>query len=72
MPIIDELKKAVEQFPSSTANPKELERLKEFFDRMKREGVVKTPEYDIPRPDTIGRNLLETHCSIYAQLLNTK
>lgn len=67
MPILDDLKKTLEEFPAKTGNAKELVQLQEFLNRMKKEGVVQSPEYDIPQPDTIGRTLLETKCANSAQ-----
>jgi hypothetical protein len=58
MPILDDLKKTLAEFPSVTPNAAELARLQQFFERMKALGVAKTREYDIPPPDTIGRALV--------------
>ena len=58
MPIVDDVRKTLAQFPSITRNPEDLARLQQFFNQMKDVGVAKTREYDIPRPDTIGRVLV--------------
>lgn len=60
MPIIDDLKKTLAEFPSVTPNPEDLARLQQFFYQMKEVGIARTREYDIPRPDTIGRALVNT------------
>ena len=60
MPILDDLKKTLAEFPSVTPNPDDLVRLQQFLNQMKDLGVAKTREYDIPRPDTIGRALVNT------------
>jgi len=60
MPIVDDLKKTLAEFPSVTANPEDLARLQQFFNQMRDIGIAKTREYDIPRPDTIGRVLVNT------------
>lgn len=40
------------------AQPGELERLRSFYESMKREGVAFTREYDLPALDTIGRRFV--------------
>jgi len=60
MSILDDLKKTLAEFPSVTPNPEDLARLQQFLKQMKDTGVAKTREYDIPRPDTIGRALVNT------------
>ena len=59
MPIIDELKKTLASFPAATPDVEELARLQRFLTEMKDAGVAKTREYDLPRPDTIGRAAVE-------------
>ncbi len=58
MPISDRLAQTLAKFPSVTSNPDDLARLQQFLKQMKDSGVAKTREYDIPRPDTIGRVLV--------------
>jgi hypothetical protein len=60
MPVVDDLKKMRAGFPAITPNPEDLARLQKFFNHMKEIGIAKTREYDIPRPDTIGRALVNT------------
>jgi len=60
MPIVHDLKKTLAEFPSVTPNPEDLARLQQFFNQMRDIGIAKTREYDIPRPDTIGRVLVNT------------
>lgn len=60
MPILDDLKKTLTEFPLVTRNPEDLARLQQFLKQMKDSGVAKTREYDIPQPDTIGRVLVNT------------
>jgi hypothetical protein len=55
MSILEQMKKVLAGHPSATSNPEELARLQRFFMEMKRAGVARTREYDLPRPDTIGR-----------------
>jgi hypothetical protein len=57
MPITEDLERNLAEFPALTPNPEELARLQEFLLRMKNAGIAKTQEYNIPRPDTIGRTL---------------
>jgi len=46
--------------PTATTGAEELTRLQQFLLEMKAAGVAKVREYDLPRPDTIGRALVET------------
>lgn len=57
MATLDQVKKTIEEFPARTSHPHELAKLQAFFDRMKQLGLVRTREYDLPLPDTIGRGL---------------
>jgi hypothetical protein len=59
MPTVEELRKVLSSFPAETRNAEELARLQTFFAEMKSAGIAKTREYDLPRPDTIGRSLGE-------------
>jgi len=55
MSIVDDLKRTLASFPDTSVHPAELARLQQFFTQMKDAGVARTREYDLPRPDTIGR-----------------
>lgn len=55
MPVLEELKRILASFPEATPDVAELARLRQFLTEMKDAGVAKTREYDLPRPDTIGR-----------------
>ena len=57
MKITDRLEDLLAQHPKQHSDSKELARLQEFFERMKKAGVAKTREYDLPPPDTLGRSL---------------
>lgn len=59
MRILEELEKTLATFPAGTPDPEELARLQRFLTEMKDAGVAKTREYDLPRPDTIGRATIE-------------
>lgn len=60
MSIIDEINKVKVEFPTTTSNAAELQRLDQFLTEMKRAGVARTQEYNIPQPDTIGYVLVNT------------
>lgn len=60
MPIVDELKETLSNFPRVTPNSDELARLQSFLCAMKNAGIATTREYDIPLPDTIGRTKVES------------
>ncbi|MCY4546670.1 MAG: hypothetical protein OXD39_15695 [Gemmatimonadetes bacterium] len=53
MSIIDKVKDASEHHNPNSRE--DLQRLEEFYDRMKEAGVAKTQTYKLPQPDTIGR-----------------
>lgn len=55
MTTVDQLKKLINGFESQSQDLEDLERLRSFYERMKREGVAKTRNYEIPQVDTIGR-----------------
>lgn len=58
MQVIEQVKKAVAEYPVASKDQGELARLQEFFQRMKDAGVARTREYDLPQPDTLGRALV--------------
>ncbi|MFH1113254.1 MAG: hypothetical protein V1792_04980 [Pseudomonadota bacterium] len=60
MSILDEISKVKAEFPTTTPNAAELQRLGRFLAEMKRAGVARTQEYNIPQPDTIGYVLVNT------------
>lgn len=55
MATIDELRKLLDEFPEKTVDRERLSDLRAFLDEMKAAGIAKTREYDLPRPDTVGR-----------------
>ena len=58
MNLTSQIERLREEFPTQSPNPEALKRLSDFFEEMKEKGVAKTPTYDLPYPDTIGRNLV--------------
>ena len=58
MNLTGQIEKLREEFPTQSPNPQALKRLSDFFEEMEEKGVAKTPTYDLPHPDTIGRNLV--------------
>jgi hypothetical protein len=61
MPIVEQLERTLAAFPNASPDPEELVRLQRFFNEMKDAGVARTREYDLPRPDTIGRAVVAKH-----------
>ncbi|MFH0823177.1 MAG: hypothetical protein V2B18_10545 [Pseudomonadota bacterium] len=55
MSIVDDVNKVISEFPANAEHPAELARLSRFFVEMKRAGIAKTQEYNLPRPNTLGR-----------------
>jgi len=55
MPIVERLEGMLTSFPRVTPSAAELARLQQFFTEMKDAHIAKTREYDLPRPDTLGR-----------------
>ena len=60
MSILDEINKVKAEFHTATSNEAELQRLDRFLTEMKRAGVARTQEYNIPQPDTLGYVLVNT------------
>lgn len=67
MNLTSQIEKLREEFPGLSPNPQsgtgmvlatKRERLSEFYEHMKAKGLVKSPTYDLPQTDTIGRNLV--------------
>lgn len=54
--IVDRLRDTLAGFAEQSPDRGEFERLRSFYDRMKREGVATTRPYDLPPLDTIGRS----------------
>lgn len=57
--VVDGVRDLLGGFSKTSPDPSELERLQNFLQRMKEAGVAKTREYNIPRPDTLGRAFVE-------------
>lgn len=55
MAIVDDLRKVLDDFPQQHLEKARLAELRAFLDEMKAAGIAKTREYDLPRPDTVGR-----------------
>ncbi len=55
MSITKRVEDVLDQVPAMAREP-ELARLRAFFEEMKEAGVARTPEYDLPLPDTLGRS----------------
>ena len=58
MNLTGQIERLREEFPLQSPNPQALKRLSDFYEEMKEKGVAKSPTYDLPHPDTIGRNLI--------------
>jgi len=55
MPLAEELTTVLREMKSQRVGTEAFERLREFRDRMLREGLLVTKPYDLPPVDTIGR-----------------
>ncbi len=66
MNLTSQIEKLREEFPPLSPNSQagtgilatNHKRLSEFYEYMKAKGLVKSPTYDLPQTDTIGRNLV--------------
>ena len=67
MNLTSQIEKLRKEFPVLSPNPQagtggvlatKREHLSEFYEYMKAKGLVKSPTYDLPQTDTIGRNLV--------------
>lgn len=52
----ERLKKLLEEHPCDNEISIELSKLQDFLNEMKEAGVVVDQQYNLPQPDTIGRN----------------
>jgi hypothetical protein len=59
MQIVERLKAVIAAPPAGLCSNSELARLHAFYERMKEAGIAQTREYDLPRPDTIGRSMVQ-------------
>jgi hypothetical protein len=64
MSVSNRMKKVILEFPSTTGNPADLHRLDQFVRDMKRAGILKKPEYNIPQRATAGEVSLNTSTSL--------
>ena len=55
MSLTDQLEKLVSEKSKELPMDADLRALSAFYEAAKRDGIVKTPEYDLPQIDTIGR-----------------
>jgi hypothetical protein len=55
MGTVEELEKALREFQEQDGNDPALKQLRDFYDEVTRDGLVKKPEYRLPLADTIGR-----------------
>lgn len=55
MATVDDLRKVLADFPQQAPDQGRLAELRAFLEEMKAAGIATTREYDLPRPDTIGR-----------------
>lgn len=58
MSLTDRLKDLLVKYPHQTSDRSELERLREFTERMREAGIVPTRTYDLPLPNTLGSGLV--------------
>jgi hypothetical protein len=56
MKISESLEQLLPQEESDRAEDAEYRRLRDLYSRLRSEGRLKPPEYDLPQPDTIGRH----------------
>ena len=56
MTLRDEIQKTLAENREITERP-DFRRLNDFYDKMKKEGVVLNRQYDLPLLDTVGRRL---------------
>jgi hypothetical protein len=59
MTIEETMKQVLEKY--SGPNSSDFQRLREFYEEKKKEGLVRKQEYTIPPIDTVGRTLYTRH-----------
>jgi hypothetical protein len=57
MTLREEVEKALSETKEELSKRPEFKRLNDFYETMKREGVIRPKEYDLPQLDTVGRRL---------------
>jgi len=63
----ERIRNVLSGYPAVSHDQSELARLQEFLQRMKEAGVVRTRQYDLPQPDTLGRSFANMPFSQAAQ-----
>lgn len=58
MTLTKQVEEIVESNTSQQGRDGELQKLADFYEQKKKEGVVKKPRYTLPQLDTIGRELI--------------
>ena len=61
MSLTSEIEDLIAEKSRSLPQDSELKKLSDFYERMKKAGLVKAPKYDLPQVDTIGREALRPH-----------
>ena len=56
----EQLVKELEKFDNARHNDSNLQNLKEFYERMRREGIATKRDYDLPSMDTVGKSICRT------------
>ena len=57
MELTERVKQVSREYPKGNSNPSELLRLQRFILRMKDAGILRTGEYNLPLPNTLGRSV---------------
>lgn len=57
MSVVGRINELGSTFAAGSADPAELQRLRAFLEQMKAAGVARVRSYDLPQPDTIGREV---------------
>ena len=60
MSLTSEIEEVIAEKSRSLPQDSELKKLSDFYERMKKAGLVKAPKYDLPQVDTIGRAALRS------------
>lgn len=59
MSIVKELRKQLAETKKSLVTDKDFLRLQDFYSEMKQLGVAKSPTYDLPPLDTLGKRFFD-------------
>ncbi len=59
MSLTDQVQELVAAKSQELSKDESFQKLRDFYEEKKKDGVAKPPQYDLPQVDTIGRSIRE-------------